>query len=191
MSAEDQKPAFDLLFRPDATVWTNLTAIALYVDRFAKSLGLTELTADTSKLTSVAGALTRPDFPHADGLEKASPFKKAAHFFVWFVGQRPIIDELPAKIIGEDLAGIKNHQNAIFAYHLAIDCLEGAKIFRSDSNEEPITLEKRIRVSYHFFRDFIEAYASAVPEHDFKKISLLFEQMAYRDNSDASYPQII
>jgi len=169
-------------------VWSNLSSIAVYIDRFAKKLGIPELRVDSEKLTSVAGVLVRPDFPHADGLEQASPFKKAAYFFVWFVGERPILDGLKPEILGGDITGIPNHQNVIFAYHLAVDCLEGARIFRQDGQN--VELTNRIKVSYHFYRDFVEAFSSTVPEDDFKKVSLLFEQLAYRDN-DASYPQSI
>ena len=129
-----------------------------------------------------------PDFPHKDGLEKASPFKKAANFYVWFVAQRPIIDELPSAIIGSDLASLSNHQNAIFAYHLAVDCLHGATLYRN--GDDPVVLKNRIKVSYHFFRDFVEAFGTAVPQHDFKKVSLLFEQLAYKVN-EASYPEVL
>jgi hypothetical protein len=138
---------------------------------------------------AVAAALVRPDFPHADGLEKASPFKKAANFFVWFVASRPIVEEMPANLIGKELNSIPNHQNVIFAYHMAVDCLHGAKLYRKDG--ETIELTKKIKVSMHFFRDFVEAFSSAAPQYHFKIVSLLFEQLAYKDNRTASYPKIV
>lgn len=184
--------SFDILYRPGGNVHANVASMVVYIDKFAKELGLTELQVDASKLNAVASALIRPDFPHEDGLDKASPFKKAANFFVWFVAEKPILDELPPDSIGEDLAGLPNHQNAILAYHLAIDCLHGAIIYRGEGGSvEEITLDSRIKVSYHFFRDFIEAYAQSVPSQDFKKVSLLFEQLAYRLNDSASYELVI
>lgn len=188
-SPPEEKPSFSLLYSSKKDVWANVACIAVYVDRFAKRMGIETLQTDPQALTSVGAALVSPDFPHKDGIEKASPFKKAANFFVWFVAQRPIIDEIPADLIGEDLAGISNHQNAIFAYHLAVDCLHGATLYRGEENVA-FTLSNRIKVSYHFFRDFVEAYSSTVPHQDFRKVSLLFESLAYKAN-DASYPEVI
>lgn len=184
--SEELAPGFELLYTPSLN--ENVASIANYVDKFAKGLGLKSLGIDPNRLYSVAGSLVRPDFPHVDGIEKASPFKKAANFFVWFVAERPIVDEIPSAIIGADLSGIPNHQNVIFAYHMAVDCLENAQIFRKDS---VITLSERISVSRHFFCDFVEAYSAAVPMHDFKKLSLCFEQLAYCANPCASYDRVI
>jgi len=36
----------------------------------------------------------RQDFPHDDGLEKASPFKKAATFACFFISEKPVLDSL-------------------------------------------------------------------------------------------------
>jgi hypothetical protein len=166
----------------------NLASIAVYIDSFAKSLGVTELNVDPAAFHSVAAALTRPDFPHKDGVEKASPFKKAANFFVWFVAARPILDELPDSLITPELKSIQNHQNVIFAYHMAVDCLHNAELHK---NGEVVILKNKIRVSVHFFHDFVETYSAATPQNDFKPVSLLFEQMAYKANPDAPYPEVI
>ncbi len=181
--------SFNILYHEGVDVTANLYSIAVYVDSFAKQLGLKELQIDPQALTSVAAALLRPDFPHTDGIEKASPFKKAANFFVWFVAQKPILDELPVSLIGEELNGIPNHQNVIFAYHMAVDCLHGAKIHRKTG--EIIELATKIKVSMHFFRDFVEAFSSAVPAYHFKIVSLLFEQLAYKGNKAASYTEVV
>jgi hypothetical protein len=180
--------SFKILYQEGNNVQSNLASVAVYIDSFAKNLGLDELSIDPQKLTTVAAALVRPDFPHVDGLEKASPFKKAANFFVWFVAARPILNELPEAIIGKDLKSISNHQNVIFAYHMAIDCLHGAELHRKDKVE---ILSTKIKVSQHFFIDFVEAYSAAAPVTHFQVASLLFEQLAYKYNKDASYPEII
>jgi len=180
--------SFNILYNGE-DVNSNLVSIAVYVDSFFKRLGIKELQIDPQRLTSVAAALARPDFPHVDGLEKASPFKKAANFFVWFVAERPIIDPIPQSIIGDKLNSIANHQNVILAYQMSVDCLHKAKIYRR--NEDPIVLENKIKVSNHFFCDFVEAFSTAMPNYHFKIVSLLFEQLAYKDNRKASYPEVI
>lgn len=181
--------SFNILYQEGVDVTATLSSIAVYVDSFAKELGLKELQIDPQAFISVTGALHRPDFPHSEGLGKASPFKKAANFFVWFVAQKPIIEELPLSIIGEKLRSITNHQNVIVAYLMAVDCLHGAKIYRD--NGEIITLENRIKVSMHFFRDFVEAFSTAMPNYHFKIVSIFFEQLAYKDNRNASYPELV
>src|SRR4051794_26270879 len=123
--------SFKILYQDGNDVTANLFSIAVYVNSFAKALGLTELNVNPAGFRSVAAALARPDFPHREGLEKASPFKKAANFFVWFVASRPIQDELPLSLIGPELRSIQNHQNVIFAYHMAIDCLTGAELHKN------------------------------------------------------------
>ena len=145
--------SFKILYQEGADITANLFSIAVYVNSFAKSLGITGLNVNPSAFQTVAAALARPDFPHRDGLEKASPFKKAANFFVWFVAARPILDELPTSIITQDLKSIANHQNVIFAYHMAVDCLHGAELHKSG---KIVILKNKIKVSQHFFHDFVE-----------------------------------
>lgn len=180
--------SFKILYQDGSDFFINLASIAVYIDSFAKSLGFTELRVDSSGLNTIAAALVRPDFPHIDGLEKASPFKKAANFFVWFVAAKPILDELPNTLVTPQLKSIANHQNVIFAYHMAIDCLHGATLYRDN---KPIVLKEKIKVSKHFFTDFVDAFSAAVPSIHFKVVSLLFEQLAYKVNKDASYPEVI
>jgi len=187
--------SFNILYQGGNDVNANLVSIAVYVDSFAKKLFAEELKIklqiDAARLTSVAAALARPDFPHVDGLEKASPFKKAANFFVWFVSERPIIDSLPEQIVGKEISGIPNHQNVILAYYMSVDCLHKAKLYhKTGDQEEERILDTKIKVSYHFLCDFVEAFSSAVPAYHFKIVSLLFEQLAYKDNRNAAYPEI-
>ncbi len=169
-------------------VLTNAVTVATYINSFAKNLGIKELEVEMTALSSLATALIRPDFPHKDGLEKASPFKKAANFFVWFVATKPIVKEIPPEIIGPELSSIPNHQNVIFAYHMAADCLHGADLYKNGS---VIKLDEKIKVSMHFFRDFTEAFSTATPVYHFKIMSLLFEQLAYKANDNISYDEIV
>ena len=125
--------SFKILYQEGSNVHSNLASVAVYIDSFAKNLGLDELNIDAQKLTIVAASLVRPDFPHVDGVEKASPFKKAANFFVWFVVAKPILSDLPETLVGKKLKSIPNHQNVIFAYHMAVDCLHGAELYKNEN----------------------------------------------------------
>ena len=152
--------SFKILYQEGTSTVDNLNSMAVYVNSFAKALGIKELNVNPAAFYSVAAALARPDFPHLDGLDKASPFKKAANFFVWFVASKPILDDLPEAIITPDLKSIPNHQNVVFAYHLAIDCLCGAYLHKAGKT---VVLKNKIKVSRHFFRDFVETYSCATP----------------------------
>ncbi|MDR1191587.1 MAG: hypothetical protein LBK60_07995 [Verrucomicrobiales bacterium] len=162
--------------------------LAAYIDEFAKVLGITSLQTNLTALHQVVTALTSPDFPHVDGMEKASPFKKAAYFFVWFIAAKPVIDPLPGSVIPSELRNIANHQNVIFAYHIAADALHKAVLHK---NETEVSLNHHIRVSKHFFIDFVDAFSAAVPAQHFKIASLLFEQLCYKANPGLSYPETV
>jgi len=71
---------------------------------------------------------------------------------------------------------------------MAVDCLCGAELHKKDKIE---ILTNKIRVSQHFFKDFVEAFSAAAPVTHFQIASLLFEQLAYKYNKGASYPEII
>jgi hypothetical protein len=180
---------FNILYNVGGDVNANAASIVVYINYFAKGFVEKPLQIDLDALTQVAAALQRPDFPHVDGIDKASPFKKAANFFVWFVSLKPIISAFPAETIGDDLNGIANHQNVMFAWDFAVSCLEGAKMYKSDG--AVAELKNRIQVSHHFYRDMVEAFAAATHVHHFKVASLLFEQLAYKANPGVSYEEVI
>ena len=159
--------SFNILYGDGDDTVSHTYSIATYIDSFAESLGLTELEIDTACLSQVISGLSQPLFPHTDGVHKASPFKKAANFFVWFVASKPILRELPVSIVGTKLQSINNHQNVIFAYHMAVDCLHKARIYRKD--ETFVTLENRIVVSKHFFRDFRGRFLGCRPGLPFSR----------------------
>ena len=71
---------------------------------------------------------------------------------------------------------------------MAVDCLHGAELHKEGEIKK---LTEKIKVSYHFFQDFVEAYSAATPSNDFKTASLLFEQLAYKVNKGVSYPEVI
>jgi len=182
---------FPILYPKDESQGSNLASIAVYLNAFSNGLGLGKgaLQINTEALMQVINCLSPNEFPHVDGLDKASPFKKAANFFVWFVCCKPIVNSLPAEIIGQKLHSIENHQNVILAYHIAVDALHEATLQRCDGKS--ITLTNRIRVSEHFFVDFVEAFCVSVPSQNFKVASLLFEQLSYKVNPSASYPEVV
>ncbi|MFZ4779675.1 MAG: hypothetical protein ACOYM3_30310 [Terrimicrobiaceae bacterium] len=185
--------SFNILYQEGGDVQSHLSSLSVYLDSCAKGMGIERLRVDPSKLTAVATALLRPDFPHVDGLEKASPFKKAANVFVWFVAERPVIDSLPVEIAGTKLTSLANHQNVVMAWKMCTRCLRDAKLYKTDEkgNEDVVVLSEPIRVSKHFFCDFVDAFSAAAPAQHFHIMSLIFEQLAYKSNNTASYPETV
>lgn len=175
--------AFSILYNDDVN--TDLIALLTYINDFTKSLGVEEVVIDPDIVRSLLSGMVH-DFPHIDGLEKASPFKKAANFIAFFIAQKPIKDPFPESIVGEKLVALRNHQNAIVGFHLAIDSLDGAVICRE--NGETITLDNRIQVSKHSYLDIIEALCGVTPVNHLKILAVFLEQLAYKSNPDCQYP---
>ena len=134
----------------------------------------------------VAGC--RKDFPHKDGYEKASAFKKLANFMVHFIAERPLPKPFPRALVGDGLSDIDNHQNAIIAFNLAIKALEGAVIHRQDSD---VTLSNPIQLSKHSYTDIICALSRTSPTTGFQLVTVLLEQLAYKTNPYCQYRPLL
>jgi len=175
-------PALRLLYGNDVNA--DLRNVLLYMNGFATGAGVSgTLDVDLTKLGSVLRGI-RLDFPHRDGLEKASVFKKVANFIANFVAERPIVSPFPIGSLAPEILEIPNHQNAVVAFELGIEALHLATVNRSDRD---VILDKRICVSPHSLADIIEALCEVTPNLHFKLVSVLLEQLAYRANPQASY----
>ncbi len=126
----------------------------------------------------------RQDFP--GGLDKASPFKRAANFVCNFVARRPVSTPLPEDQFGPHLTAIDNHANAFIALQLAVESLHEARLEWCDGSIH--VLENRIEFSRHSLIDIVDALSTATPSTSFKLVSVLLEQMAYKTNPHCQYP---
>lgn len=175
---------YSILYSGDSHL--DIVNLFTYMEGFAKGLGFDNLDIDTQACQSILINM-RHDFPHNDGVLNASPFKKIANFVTYFVALRPVKSEFPDTfaVYGHKLNEIRNHQNAIFAYHIAVDSLRNAAIYRN--KKEILILENKIQVSQHSYLDIIDGLSNVTPVDHFKLVTLLFEQLAYRFNPNASY----
>lgn len=161
-----------------------------YINDFTASIGMEDVEIDLEDLQEVIFNINN-DFPHCDGIEKASVFKKTAYFVANFVCLSPIktkIKDDNPYFKSFDFSKIPNSENAIAAYFMAKDMLEGATIEKKDGVH---TLDNPIVISIHSFIDIIDALATSTPEKHWQLLSLLFEQLAYKDNPDKSYTPVI
>ncbi len=155
------------------------------IDGFAKKSSSSELDVNDSKLLSLIRYLPT-DFPHKDGIQNASVFKKISMFVASFCAERPVLGKLD-KI---DQMGIFNdipqYENALIALLIGLNALQGAEIRRGDGRT--VTLTQPITMSKHSLVDVVDALISATPVASFKLLTIFFEQLCYKTNPDAQYP---
>lgn len=158
-----------------------------YINDFTDSLGEKEVQINVDKCGTLL-RMMRQDFPHIDGLSEANAFKKVAYFMCFFISERPILEPFSKDNIGTDLVSMRNHQNAMVALQLAIESLHGAMVLANA--DEPKKLENRIKLSGHSYKDIIDAIKTITPGSDYKLITVLLEQLAYKSNPDCQYPMV-
>lgn len=159
-----------------------------YINDFTAQLGVKDAIVDQNKIYSIIKG-SKMDFPHDDGIDEASTFKKVAHFVCYFVSERPIAEPFPEAIMGKKLSKVDNHQNSLVAISIAIDALENSTVLKRNAKKEiePYEIKHRIELSKHSFADIIDAIASATPSSSFKLVTVLFEQLVYKTNQDCQY----
>ncbi len=124
-------------------------------------------------------------FPANGGYVDASPFKKAAFLYVCLHMEafNPFVLTLPRE--GDETQfESPSHISTIIGFALVQACLDGAEIMK---NGNPEVLGQRIDVSDHYLTDLIQASQGITLEGHFKTYSLLFESLAYQNNTGISY----
>jgi len=177
--------SFNILYSSDPEL--DLVSLLTYIDVFTADLGEKYVEVDADKCLALL-RLMRQDFPHKDGLEEANVFKKIAYFICHFIGDRPILSAFSEDNIGEELADMINHQNAIVAFQLAIDSLQGAVV--KSNTDKPVEIVNRIELSAHSYRDIIDAIKSSSHVTHYKLLAVFLEQLSYKTNPDCQYPVI-
>ncbi len=139
----------------------------------------------TTKIHEII-AVIRQSFPHKDGMNAASIFKKAAILMLFFISEKPIeSDKIGELRIPSDISKFPNHLNTVVAFHLACQLLHNARILSKDGKER--ILKEKIRLSRHSYIDIIESLCSATPQTHFHLVSVLLEQLAYKTNVECQY----
>ncbi len=162
----------------------DLVSLLKYINNYTADLGEGIIEVDVDQCLAILRWM-RQDFPHKDGLDEANVFKKVAYFMCYFIGERPILNTFSEDNIGEDLAGMANHQNAMVALHIAIDSLQGAVV--KSNTDEPVEIVNRIVLSSHSYKDIIDAIKSISHVSHFKLLAVFLEQLAYKTNPNCQY----
>lgn len=122
-----------------------------YINKFTKNIGIEQVHVHSGKVFSACMGMRR-NFPHIEGIQKASTFKKVANFVAWFIQCSPIVTEFPPNSI-KGLSGSFN-VNAVVAFDIALFCLENSKINSCDGEK---TVHNVLYVSDHSYADIIDA----------------------------------
>lgn len=176
--------AGNLIF--DQRVEMDYQNVLVYISEYLAGYGIPSdyMEIDTNALGNMLDNMRHP-FPCNNGLEGASPFKKAAQFVCHFIDVNPLKKHLTADMVGRDLDAIRNNQNAILALEIAIEALHGATLNRASDDAK--VLSNRISLSSHSYIDIVQALSSVSAVAHFQLLSVLFEQLAYKVNPDCQY----
>lgn len=172
-------------------IYNAVNQMAIYLDKWAAGCGAQKIIVDQNRLHELVAEMqfAVDNFPHKDGFDAASPFKKAGYFFVSFIAISPIVGlkfEPNLNANSQRIEYSSRQWNVMVAYALVVDFLINATIQRTDGVS--LKLTNRIKVSHHFYSETIEAFRDATPQTHYKVASLFFESLAYRVNPDVSYP---
>jgi hypothetical protein len=170
-----------MLFNNETT--DDVVSILAFIDGFASDFCEEDISIDISKIESIVQGIRR-DFPHKDGLDEASVFKKIANFIAYFVAERPIHHPFKNTSIPERILEINNYENAIIALLIGLSALHQSEIHQSKNVK---TLTNPIELSEHSFIDLIDAISNITPQSHFKLLTVLLEQLAYKTNPDCQY----
>lgn len=170
-----------ILYNPNALFDT--ASVLAFINDFTVGLDLHQVKMNTWAIETLIAGM-KADFPHIDGLDRASPFKKAANFLCYFVAEKPILDSFPAEKIGATLSKMTNHQNALVGFMFICKALHHASL---DREGEIIVLTNKIEVSKHSFEDIIDALANVTPAQSVKLVAVLLEQLVYKTNPNCQY----
>lgn len=166
----------------------DLSSILVFLEGIGFNDSQKRMAIDISKIRSILNGV-RQDFPHKDGMSKASIFKKVANFIVYFVSERPIQSDITGIIkMPSEIAEIPNHINTLMAVFIAIAALHEA-IIHGENGEEKKLINK-IKLSKHSFVDIIDALSSSTPNTHFKLVSVLLEQLTYKSNPECQYDPV-
>lgn len=166
---------------PDEDVITVLAFINGLASNFCPANGIS---IDVQKIESIVRGI-RSDFPHNDGLNESSAFKKVALFISYFVAERPILEPFKESNLDRDILKINNYENSIIALLIGLFALHKAVIFQ---NEQTVYLINPIELSKHSLIDLVDALANITPQNHFKLLTVLLEQLSYKTNTHCQYP---
>jgi len=126
-------------------------------------------------------------FPAYGGFEQASPFKKAAYFYVLLHTTNPFVTSLSKEHVGDEIGKFKHNVASLVGFSIVKNCLHRATLKKKGGDGKASALVNPIAVSKHFMIDLIEASDGIRPETNFRSFALLFEALAYEANPGVCY----
>lgn len=158
--------------------------ILTYINEFSKTIGVEPPRIDSPAMFRICAGI-RNDFPHCDGLAKASSFKKVAYFVAHFLFEKPIKTQFDSLKI----EGLESFDpNAVVALDIAIICLEKSTI-NSDRDSTERCISNSIYLSDHSYADIVQALSidGLCPAKHYHLLAVFFEQLVYKTNRHCEY----
>lgn len=180
------------------------TALLIALEGFAEGYKsnatemVRDMRVDTAQVEAIVYAINE-NFPHCDGVEAASGFKKAANLVAHIVNMQPIlevefIDDIDQHYLHKNSHVLAKYDpNAVFALHLAIALLQNHSMFRTDGhNIRPEDINK-IALTKHSYLDILNVLSTLKiqPKEHFALITLVLEQTFYKTNPNCQYNDFV
>ena len=89
-------------------MWVDTINMVAFINEFTRESGREDVDISVPKIQGILAGM-RMDFPHFEGQDKASPYKKAANFICYFNAERPLANPFPASLAGDFLHQVSNH----------------------------------------------------------------------------------
>ncbi len=172
-----------MIFNEDKS--RDLINILAYIDEYALKLSIDQLQINIEEMKKVIEGMRFP-FPHVDGIEDASAFKKVSNFLSWFLALKPIKTQLPKYIFSKELP--ECDINAVIAFDISLIALERSIIHQKKGNGD-FVVSNPIFLSEHSYLDILEALNedNIKPETHQKIFSVFLEQLVYKTNPECQY----
>ncbi len=175
----------NFLYDEGTNALTDLLNVTVFINDYGAECGekIGVVRFDASVLMNLLEGM-RENFPHIDGLDKSSPFKKAAYFMCRFIADQPIKYQFDCFGKFEAFSDNPRATNTIIAIEIAIESLFCATL-TIDGLEKKLV--NRIQLSTHSLIDLVEAISNPDHQLNWPLVSILLEQMAYKTNPTCQY----
>jgi len=162
----------------------DVISILTFIDEFTSEIGVQGVQINSHDIKTICVEM-RAEFPHVDGLSKASVFKKMANFVAHFLSYSPIKTGFPENAI-KGYSG-RFDPNAVIALDMAIRCIQGSHIKGNNGNSKCV--EHPIYLSDHSYSDIIFSLSQGdiKPKSHYHLLAVFFEQLTYKSNPHCEY----
>jgi hypothetical protein len=179
---------------PEYEILEDITFLKQHCENLYEDFGCTKVEVGSHRLWRVLANI-QPILSRNAATPNPSLFKRSAAFTIAFMEYPPLDYPFIGGGLPKTITSISNHHNAIAAFEFCRRALITGEILKRVPGKKKEfkseILSRPIKVSQHFYWDTIHAISTINSDTCFHTLSLLYESLTYKDNPDASYPQIV